>query len=90
MPEEQKDRIMSKVLILMSNSNANINVIAFQIWENMVDNTPKYIIYFMDLLILQMIIIADCSKDEVLEVISAAIRSMLTKYSDRFFTKCLN
>lgn len=29
MPEEQKDRIMSKVLILMSNSNANINVIAF-------------------------------------------------------------
>lgn len=56
----------------------------------MVDNTPKYIIYFMDLLILQMIIIADCSKDEVLEVISAAIRSMLTKYSDRFFTKCLN
>ena len=87
--QEHKNRILASIYILRSDHSGSVHVTAVQIWKNMVDNTPKFLMQLTPLLVLRIIQISDTQNSEIREIAGAAIHGLIVKYQQKVFSSYL-
>ena len=89
-PTEEKNRLLSAIYILRSDHTGTIHTQAAKIWKALVENTPRVIPTLTSHVVQRLLEIAESSRSETLNIVTAAIQNILEKYENKLFQDYLN
>jgi hypothetical protein len=87
--DEQHARVLAAVYVLRCDHASNIHTLAVQTWKNLVDNTPKTLGVLTPQIVMHLLTIAQNPEQELQEIASKSVESLVYKYQDRVFSHYL-